>query len=130
VTLNPEYATVAYRKLRTGVFILLGGMGIVPSIHHVLRYGVRMSLDSFAIPYVLSMGALYLIGAFIYAFRIPECWFPGSFDIVGHSHQIWHLFVLAAAFVHFRGVVKIFFWWHEHNPSCAFSDADMMSWFQ
>ena len=29
---------------------------------------------------LLSFG-LYLSGAFIYVKRIPECWFPGMFDI-------------------------------------------------
>ncbi|GFH23238.1 uncharacterized protein HaLaN_20824 [Haematococcus lacustris] len=29
-------------------------------------------------------------GAGIYAARIPERWFPGKFDILLHSHQIFH----------------------------------------
>jgi adiponectin receptor len=129
VTLNPEYATVEYRKLRTGVFISLGCMGIVPAFHHVLRYGLMMAIESFALLYVLFMGALYLVGAFIYASRIPERWFPGAFDIVGHSHQIWHMLVLTAAAVHMCGVIKVFHWWHDHNPSCHFSDNEMRLWF-
>ncbi|KAJ3272736.1 Adiponectin receptor protein 1 [Terramyces sp. JEL0728] len=93
ITLGHKYATPQYRWLRTGVFTLLGSLGVVPLFHHVWRYGVNMAFESFAVEYVLIMGASYLGGAFIYAYRIPERWIPYAFDIFGHSHQIWHLCV-------------------------------------
>jgi len=31
------------------------------------------------------------VGLAIYAFHIPECFSPGTFDILGHSHQILHV---------------------------------------
>ena len=39
------------------------------------------------------------IGAAIYACRVPERWKPGAFDMVAHSHQLFHLSVIAAALV-------------------------------
>lgn len=36
------------------------------------------------------MGATYLLGAAIYAKRVPERWFPGRFDVLLASHQIFH----------------------------------------
>ena len=30
-------------------------------------------------------------GAAIYAMRIPERWYPGKFDLVLHSHQLFHV---------------------------------------
>ena len=38
--------------------------------------------------------------------RIPEKWYPGRFDVVGSSHQIFHVFVVAAALVHWTGLIK------------------------
>ena len=30
-------------------------------------------------------------GALLYITAVPEAWFPGQFDIWGHSHQLWHI---------------------------------------
>ncbi len=107
----------------------MGAVGIIPGFHHILRYGYTMSLDSFAVHHIAQEGLLYLIGAFIYASRIPERYFPGKLDIIGHSHQIWHLFVLAAAASHYEAVLHLSKWWHEHNHKCEWTDQDMISWF-
>ncbi|BFZ58763.1 hypothetical protein PYCC9005_005828 [Savitreella phatthalungensis] len=40
--------------------------------------------------------------------RLP----PGTFDIVGASHQIFHVFVVAAGFVHFVGILEAFAFRH------------------
>ena len=39
-------------------------------------------------------GFVYIGGALIYGFRIPERCFPYRFDLVGASHQIFHVAVL------------------------------------
>eukprot|EP00345_Euplotes_harpa_P006125 CAMPEP_0168318120 /NCGR_PEP_ID=MMETSP0213-20121227/287_1 /TAXON_ID=151035 /ORGANISM="Euplotes harpa, Strain FSP1.4" /LENGTH=50 /DNA_ID=CAMNT_0008319121 /DNA_START=1300 /DNA_END=1448 /DNA_ORIENTATION=- len=38
-------------------------------------------------------GATYIFGAFIYAIKFPERYFPGKFDFGGHSHNLFHVFV-------------------------------------
>ncbi|KAJ3302836.1 hypothetical protein HDV03_004525 [Kappamyces sp. JEL0829] len=130
VTVGPKFASAQYRWLRTGLFTLFGALGVFPLAHHVGRYGLAMAKDSFSIDLVLLMGMFYLFGAFIYAYRIPERWLPnGTFDIFGHSHQIWHCFVLAAALSHFWGIYRTYIWWHTYNPFCSVSDAEMISWF-
>ncbi|KAF0291092.1 Adiponectin receptor protein [Amphibalanus amphitrite] len=53
------------------------------------------------------MGALYVAGALLYAFRVPERWFPGKCDIYFQSHQIFHVLVVAAAMVHYHGVSEL-----------------------
>ena len=42
------------------------------------------------------MGGLYLMGAVIYAARVPERWRPGMFCYAFHSHNIFHFLVRAA----------------------------------
>ena len=71
--------------------------------------------------WLIFMGFLYITGALFYAFRIPERFFPGKVDIwvknlkvdfinlppflpQFHSHQIFHCFVIAGAFVHYHGI--------------------------
>ena len=56
---------------------------------------------------LVTMGGLYLTGAFLYAARIPERWLPGKCDIWFQSHQLFHVLVVAAAFVHYHGISEM-----------------------
>ncbi|GFP97187.1 heptahelical transmembrane protein 2 [Phtheirospermum japonicum] len=56
------------------------------------------------------MGALYGVGVVFYVTRIPERWRPGAFDVVGHSHKIFHVFVVAAALAHCVATLIIMEW--------------------
>lgn len=57
-------------------------------------------------------------GAFIYAARIPERWMPGKLDLLGHSHQIWHLTVVLAALVHYKAIL-VLLQWRDASGGCA-----------
>ena len=46
--------------------------------------------------HVLSW-CFFVLGAVLFSFHQPERTFPGTFDIWGHGHQLFHLSVLAAA---------------------------------
>jgi len=37
-------------------------------------------------------------GIFFYGFHIPEAFYPGKFDIIGHSHQILHICGILATY--------------------------------
>ena len=54
------------------------------------------------------MGASYILGVFVYISRVPERFYPGYFDFIGHSHNIWHLFVMAAIFFHYFGSLEVY----------------------
>jgi adiponectin receptor len=45
--------------------------------------------------------------------RFPERKYPGTFDIWGSSHQIFHIFVLLAAASHLYGMTKAFDFHHS-----------------
>lgn len=53
-------------------------------------------------------GATYIFGAVVYARKYPEAKYPGKFDHCGQSHNLWHCFVVAAAFIHFIGVLQVY----------------------
>ena len=90
---------------------------------------MNMALHSFAFNEIVYVAIFYLAGAFVYAYRIPERWYPGSFDLVGHSHQWWHIAVFMGCAVHCFAILKMYFWWHSHNPTCDVVDAVMQSWY-
>jgi len=64
-----------------------------------------------------SMGAQYLVGAALYAARVPERWAPGRFDLFP-SHALFHVLVLTAALTHWRTVAALYVWRAGEAP-CA-----------
>lgn len=108
--MQDKFSEKSYRWLRVSVFILFGISGIIPGIHwltlnHEIFFVETALRHSFY--RLILMGALYLIGTMLYAFRIPERFFPGKCDIWWHSHQLFHVFVSAATLVHFYGITEL-----------------------
>ncbi|KAJ2775309.1 hypothetical protein IWQ57_000473 [Coemansia nantahalensis] len=112
VVVAPRFGTSDYRPLRAATFVALGLSGAVPTAHALALFGWEYTLNAVQVPHMLLMGATYIAGAFIYGARIPERWWPGRFDYFLHSHQIFHVFVVAAATVHFAGVARALRWTH------------------
>ena len=76
-------------------------MNLKTSQQQVYQHGWKhREITELASGFVVMVG-VYLSGALIYVGQYPERLWPGRFDIVGHSHQIWHLFVTWAAVVHY-----------------------------
>lgn len=49
--------------------------------------------------------------------HFPESWKPVRFDILGASHQTFHIFVVLGAVVHLYGILTAFEWNYQ-NPRC------------
>ncbi|KAF0474621.1 putative hemolysin-III channel protein Izh2 [Gigaspora margarita] len=113
-----KFRTPEFRWFRTGLFVSMGLSAIIPLAHALIIYGFELSVNVISLKWIIMMGVFYLAGALIYGSRIPERWFPGKFDIYGSSHQIFHFFVVAAAFIHYFGVIQAMMYWHEQNHNC------------
>ncbi|XP_050412402.2 adiponectin receptor protein [Patella vulgata] len=107
VSMWDKFSEPEFRAVRAGVFIALGLSGVIPAMHYVITDGFFHAIDDAALGWLVLMAVLYITGALIYAFRIPERLFPGKFDIWFQSHTIFHMFVIAAAFVHYHGISEI-----------------------
>lgn len=107
VSMWDKFAEPKYRPVRAGTFIGLGLSGVIPAMHYVITDGFYEAINYAALGWLVLMAFLYIAGAVIYAIRIPERIWPGKFDIWGQSHQIFHVFVVAAAFVHYHGISEI-----------------------
>ena len=64
--------------------------------------------DRIGLPWLVLQGFLYILGAGIYAARVPERWFPERFDVWGSSHQIFHVLILFAAGSHLVGLLRAY----------------------
>ncbi|KAF4460459.1 mPR-like GPCR [Fusarium albosuccineum] len=107
-----RFRTPAWRPYRTMMFIGLGASGVIPVIHGVFIYGFQGLEDRLSLSWLVLHGIMYIFGAVLYAVRWPERSAPGTFDIWGSSHQIFHMFVLLAAATHFYGMAKAFDYHH------------------
>ncbi|XP_066251804.1 adiponectin receptor protein isoform X1 [Euwallacea similis] len=107
VSLWDKFSESGWRPFRAAVFMTFGLSGIVPAIHFGVVEGWFTHVSQKSLGWLILMGVLYIVGAMLYALRVPERWFPGKFDIWFHSHQIFHVFVLGGALVHFHGISEM-----------------------
>ena len=54
---------------------------MVPAFHFLITDGFHKIVVEGSFYWLISMAFLYIFGAFIYAMRIPERFYPGKFDI-------------------------------------------------
>jgi len=124
--LSPEYSRPSHRGARTTVFVSLGLCGVVPICHAMSTFGIRRLCHELGFIWVLVSGASYIIGALIYANRIPEKWFTGSsdrfFDTWFSSHQIFHVHVVLAALAHYVSIRQALHHWHTASSGGCLID--------
>ena len=52
------------------------------------------SIEAKVVLYKMLAGlGCYVVGFVFWQHNFPEQRWPGAFDLVGHSHQIWHILV-------------------------------------
>ncbi|TKR64580.1 hypothetical protein L596_025087 [Steinernema carpocapsae] len=107
VSLIDKFAQPKYRPIRAGVFMAMGLSAIVPSIHILIVDGIKFLFEEASLAWLMTMGSMYIIGATLYALRVPERFFPGRCDIWFQSHQLFHTLVIIAALIHFHGVTEM-----------------------
>lgn len=108
-----KYATPAYRSIRSAVFAALGLSSVLPVIHCIFLYGhARFLFDVLGFRYVVLSGALYLFGTLLYVTHIPERFVPRTFDMIGSSHQLFHVCILIAAALHWVAMRQSYALWH------------------
>ena len=68
------------KPIRTSLFIGLSASGFAPVAHMTIVEGMA-GLQNFPIQKWCIMALFYLAGAVVYVARVPEKFFPGTFDI-------------------------------------------------
>lgn len=105
-SLSDKFGSSEYRHIRAIVFIVFGIATALPFIHFFF-----FSKDHIPVSLVplLTFGFCYIFGASLYACRIPERYFPGKCDLFFQSHQIFHCFVVLAAYIHYLNIQEVAF---------------------
>lgn len=107
VLLSPTRVNGKYRFIRTSIFVAMGLFGVIPTIHGTIA-NWNVAQRNTTLGFESTMAFCYLVGAMFYVSRLPEKWKPGWFDLVGHSHQIFHIFVVVAALAHYIAVLILY----------------------
>lgn len=127
ITFNKSFSTPQYRPFRSIMFILFGLSGTLPVLTAVSLYGLQSASDRSKAGWLVAEGVFYILGASLYAMRIPERFYhkesdklldhpvSGKFDYFGHSHQLFHLMVVIAAFCHWKALVGCYHYLHTHT---------------
>lgn len=84
------------RWLSAGIYLAMGWLGIAAGGQFL------SALSRWTLGWLLAGGLLYSVGAFIYATKKGGL-FSGRLGF----HELWHLFVLAAATAHFVAVASL-----------------------
>lgn len=113
VSIVPRFRTPRWRPFRAAMFVGMGLSAAFPVLHGLSLFGFDRMRQQIGLSWLLLQGFLYILGAAIYAARIPERLRPGKFDLVGSSHQIFHVLVVCAAVAHLTGLLKAFDYRHS-----------------
>ncbi|KAI0179757.1 mPR-like GPCR protein [Hypoxylon sp. FL1284] len=117
VVVAPAFQGPRWRTLRLLTFVCTGFSTLAPIIHGICMIGFKQMMRQSGLPYYFAEGALFLLGALVYATRFPESVSPGKFDIYGSSHQIFHVLVVIATAIHLAGVLDAIEY-NYHNQRC------------
>jgi adiponectin receptor len=107
LSLWDKFNAPEYRATRAKVFVGLALLCATPVLHYIAVNGFHRSMVEASMHWMILMGSLYITGAVLYAARIPERFMPGKCDIWFQSHQIFHVLVILAAFVHYHGISEM-----------------------
>jgi len=103
---HPKFNGQDMAWARVAFYVGLGATGFLPMLQICLTRGPE-SVLAFYSP-ILESILVYLCGAFVYASKVPERWFPGMFDYVGGSHNLWHIAVLGGILFHYSAMQEFF----------------------
>jgi adiponectin receptor len=84
---SPKFRHPDLAFVRVIVFTLLGVVGLLPMPHLWFSEGWERAWRLYK-PVWVDVVAPIFSGAWIYAGKVPERWWPGVFDFCGHSHNV------------------------------------------
>lgn len=91
---------------RVAFYVGLAATGFLPLLQISMTRGISFVWE-FYLPITKSL-LVYLSGACVYASKVPERWWPGMFDYIGGSHNLWHVAVLGGILFHYTAMQDFF----------------------
>jgi adiponectin receptor len=95
------------RHIRFSMFAMLPLLGVAPIAHSCFILWSNASVRSAMVKIIVDILLLFGGGS-ILLLRLPEKWFPGLFDLVGHSHNVWHFAILGALILFYSSIMDLY----------------------
>ncbi|XP_066283073.1 progestin and adipoQ receptor family member 3-like [Branchiostoma lanceolatum] len=95
-----ERRLLAYAPL---FVVLMGALFLHPLILN--RHWPNNLAQIFALHWMQPF-AILVFGVVVFSLKIPERWWPGLFNIWGHSHQWWHIIIVVLQLFLRRGTIN------------------------
>ncbi|KFZ06958.1 hypothetical protein V501_06917 [Pseudogymnoascus sp. VKM F-4519 (FW-2642)] len=105
------------RTLRGGVFTLLALSALLPFFHSAGLMGWSRARSEIGAIWYVAEGISLLLGVSLFVSRVPERLRPGSFDIWGHSHQLFHICAVTGGSFHVAALV-VGYNYRQTHPNC------------
>lgn len=103
---HPRFNGADMAWARVAFYVGLALTGFMPILQLYLTHG-REFVYNFYSPISKSI-LVYFGGAIVYASKTPERWYPGMFDYIGGSHNLWHAAVLGGILFHYSAMQTFF----------------------
>jgi len=94
-----------YTSLRTLLYAVHAGLPAYEYIHFVIMEDLYSEFLPLLFVPVFFAYLCFGTGMVLYLTRIPERFWPGAFDILGTSHQIWHVLVVVGQWILYTGII-------------------------
>ncbi|KAJ8121077.1 hypothetical protein ONZ43_g2382 [Nemania bipapillata] len=91
-----------------GFFIGLAATGFMPILQIIFTRGLSWAYEFYLDSNLVKSLSVYVLGACVYASKVPERWFPGAFDFFGNAHNLWHMAVLGGIIYHYIAMLQFF----------------------
>ena len=118
-TLHPRFRHPTLRPYRAAMYAGLGLSAVVFVVHGILLHGWAVQNQRMSVDWMGLMALFNLMGAAIYAARVPERLRPRKYDIYGNSHQVLHVAVVLAGLAHMFGLFRAFDYLRTHGSNCT-----------
>jgi adiponectin receptor len=80
--------------------------GLIPAIHFAALSGTKNFQGNVTLACVFIALGLMIVGISVFLSRYPEKRYPLKFDLVGSSHQLWHICVMISPYILYQGLVR------------------------
>ena len=124
--LHPQYFTSLWASKRLASFAVIGMFGVIPSLHWTwIHGGFTQNIVQVFFPKVVTMYILGGSAIAFYAFKFPECIFPGRLNYIGASHQCWHIIIVVAFCWWYKASVQFFTFRQQYG--CMVDNSDLFT---
>lgn len=107
VVTNDTFNRPHWKPVRATFFVLFALSGLIPMVFGIIKFGYLEVLNRICLKFIWLETAFYLIGAIIYGCKLPESiLMPGTVDLLGNSHQMFHCMVVLGSICHCKAVIE------------------------